>query len=297
MDNKEENMNNCGHVSEAGPDNLLTQFSHSQPTSNLSTQYDSTGDQQEPLETTITEIKIEPNLNFKTELSVESEDAMSDEDLDSDVPLLQNTGQEKSAPFSCCYCTYRFSSVNHLNKHMRIKHSVRKKRQRFSCPHCNFVTHKGDYLPIHIKIHTGEKPYSCNVCDYKCIQKSSLTMHMQRHSREKPHFCHICDYTTKVRIDLNKHVKEKHNEVNTILACDACPYKCKTPKQLMDHYRNGTGDDNPYACTICSHRFQRKTSLDLHLKLHPELNYSCPLCSFTTVVEDKYNKHFEAHAK
>ena len=88
-------------------------------------------------------------------------------------------------PSSCSNCDYKASVQNYLNLHERIhtgdKPFSRLRCQKYPCSHCGKMFTQSGARQIHERIHTGERPFKCSVCDYKCMSSSNLRKHMKKH--------------------------------------------------------------------------------------------------------------------
>lgn len=104
------------------------------------------------------------------------------------------------------------------------------------CNYCGKMLKK-KYLPVHNRIHTGEKPYKCSDCDKEFSRDEHLQRHRRIHTGEKPHKCDFCDKLFS----------------------------------RSDHYRNHmrthTGE-KPFKCEICDRFFGRADHKEKHMKSH-----------------------------
>eukprot|EP01083_Nonionella_stella_P066711 175896_1 len=92
-----------------------------------------------------------------------------------DTHILNHEGNER--PWQCLYCGKSFLEKAHL-----MMHSKSHQQQKiFTCPRCNFVTHKKSELNMHARHHLGEKPVECSYCHKKYSSKITLKNHIRQH--------------------------------------------------------------------------------------------------------------------
>ena len=109
-------------------------------------------------------------------------------------------------------------------------------KKLFECDVC-FKKLSSNYLKIHKRIHTGEKPYACEFCDKRFTAPPSLTFHRRIHTGERPYECDVC-----------------HNRFRTF-------------SSLKMHRRIHTGE-KPNVCEYCNTEFITKSELRLHRMNH-----------------------------
>ncbi|XP_049704024.2 zinc finger protein 431 isoform X14 [Helicoverpa armigera] len=140
----------------------------------------------------------------------------------------------------CNVCGDRFVTWNMKQNHMKTTHNVPQKS--YTCPECDIVFKKRDYLRSHfitahtddyyecsycekrfdsetnlkrhLVIHTGERNFICSVCSKAFPRKSTLDQHMWIHSEVKKHECKMCDKTFNQRVSWRTHMKSRHPELS-----------------------------------------------------------------------------------
>ncbi|XP_072179785.1 zinc finger Y-chromosomal protein-like [Diadema setosum] len=156
------------------------------------------------------------------------------------VHMRVHTGEK---PFQCKVCSRCFSHSGSLNRHMTLKHTyddcnpesfseamstshfnALQKRMKLykhqskpqwqrhkhsfgreQCKVCGNSISK-EYMRIHMRVHTGEKPFQCKVCSRCFTQKGSFKRHMRVHTGEKPFQCKVCSRCFSQNCSLTRHM-------------------------------------------------------------------------------------------
>ena len=170
-----------------------------------------------------------------------------------------HTGEK---PFSCTYCTLKFVTKFHVNrhekKHVSRGHEIKSDPSKMIhyCGYCKedfigvekFRTHQKEHesdqkckfcdkkynkawkLKRHERCHKQEKIYACKFCDKKFTEQGNAKKHEQIHTGEKPFSCRFCTVGFCLKSGLKRHeqlhIDKGHdilmNEVEMIHFCRYC---------------------------------------------------------------------------
>lgn len=132
--------------------------------------------------------------------------------------LTRHTGVKM---FTCELCACTFYTLSELCNHKRIKHD--KKKYRYKCDICGYITARNDTLKKHKKKHTANN-VCCVVCGFFVPDAEALLLHQKRHMKKFP--CSYCDSKYARKDSLHKHVRSKHKF--TFAALPSKPVVVKT---------------------------------------------------------------------
>lgn len=170
--------------------------------------------------------------------------------------------------------------------------SIHRARNIYKCPVCAKTVKSQNYLRLHMKSHTGDRPHKCMHCHKSFITKDTLTKHLSVHNETRNFKCGQCGKLFK-RIS---HVRE-HLKIHTMdrpFNCTVCRKTFKTNNAMKVHLRTHTSI-LPYVCPFCRRRFREKGSLLRHQRMHTgERPFKCHHCNRAFAEHGTLNRHLKA---
>lgn len=168
---------------------------------------------------------------------------------------------------------------------------------------CNSKSTKFKKRCQNIEIVDEKSLNSSNVASCQFCKKSFSSKDYNNHNcnpltkicKQKSHACKLCSLVFKRKNHLNKHM-EAHSRNN----CRVCTAQLATRKALCKHLKTVHNISEPlhlYHCSFCGKAFCKRTSLNLHLKIHAEGKFVCLKCGFMCPEEKEYKDHMEKHKK
>lgn len=195
-------------------------------------------------------------------------------------------------PYKCEMCGKCFCEPEILQKHMKIHTEERP----YKCDVCSQRFRAVDILEKHKKIH-DEKPYKCKceVCG-KEVQRNYLEVHLRTHTGEKPFDCNLCGKKFKRKSHVQWHLKYGHSD-NKPFSCDVCGRGFCQSSDMRKHMIVHTGE-KPYKCAECGKRFGQNSTLNMHMRIHnSERRFKCSLCSKCFKHNSTLKGHLRTHNK
>lgn len=197
----------------------------------------------------------------------------------------QVNGEESlphDAPFTCSICGKRLKSEALLAAHSRIHSGDKPHRcgiclrsfQRATCL-------KQHHVRVHLKVKVNDaaraagrrksmstKTFPCPICSKVFKFRSLLASHSMIHSDVRPYACDYCSRSFRRLSHLKRHCEVVHANGARLpqsFICHICGKDKKCRSQLARHVIIHTGE-RPYACDLCSARFNRCGNLQQHKK-------------------------------
>ncbi|KAM8731600.1 zinc finger X-chromosomal protein-like [Acanthopagrus schlegelii] len=187
------------------------------------------------------------------------------------------------APFACAICGKRLKSEAMLAAHSRIHSGDKPHRcsiclrsfQRATCL-------KQHHVRVHLRVRVNEAPHAigrrkssasakefpCPICGKVFKFKSLLASHSLTHSEVRPYDCDFCSRSFRRLSHLKRHREVVHANGERLpqsFVCHICGKDKKCRSQLARHVIIHTGE-RPFACDLCSARFNRSGNLKQHRK-------------------------------
>ncbi|XP_005090096.1 zinc finger protein 26 [Aplysia californica] len=110
-------------------------------------------------------------------------------------------------PFKCHICNYACKHKHYLKRHI-LTHDTSVGRDHI-CPTCGKGFRTRHTLVQHCKLH-GKKTFECNVCSASFGRKDYLEIHMRIHTLDKPYSCPVCSQSFAVSSNMNSHMRRIH---------------------------------------------------------------------------------------
>ncbi|XP_077410001.1 zinc finger Y-chromosomal protein 1-like [Vanacampus margaritifer] len=151
-------------------------------------------------------------------------------------------------PFRCSLCLRRFTSHACMKRHQARAH-LKEAAPRSASPRV-------------------ANSFRCSTCGKEFKFRSLLSNHETVHSDERPHACDFCPRRFRRLSHLKRHRHVVHHDGTRQpenFICHICGKDKKCRSQLDRHVIIHTGE-RPFACDLCTARFNRQGNLQQHRK-------------------------------
>ncbi|XP_060075483.1 uncharacterized protein LOC132555153 [Ylistrum balloti] len=159
--------------------------------------------------------------------------------------------------------------------------------------------------------------YHCLDCPFVGHSPAELRRHAVLHSENKPFTCTICGYSSRWKCDLKKHIRTyEHYDVNASNKHRA-QQEYTTPMYLQDKFKLSKPSNNPeqddeddedrtlYKCDSCLYVTYKKSSYDIHVKIHGDTKredggssakFKCKQCEYQASDLSSFLQHKKSHS-
>ncbi|XP_035701031.1 zinc finger protein 555-like [Folsomia candida] len=198
-------------------------------------------------------------------------------------------------PCSWSSCGAIFETSEAMRHHFRTRHTIRERK--FKCYFCpkDFVCM--DYLSIHVRVHTNEKPYSCSKCRKKFKSSGVKYQHLRDHHTTRIRFqCPHCEQRYLGKSSLETHMSKIHDPKS--IKCGLCKLSLPSLEKLEIHIRAEHTNEKPYPCKICGLETSSYNLLRSHiLQNHKDTvkHFKCRKCEKTSISRARIKNHEETH--
>ena len=187
--------------------------------------------------------------------------------------------------FECDKCDKQYRHRNGLYIHKTVVHLGKRKY----CPHCDFITTTKGHLKTHIERIHDNKYFKCNLCD-KELSRRGLADHMKVAHEGFLNECNDCGSTFSTSGNLSTHKAEQHKGIR--LFCTQCVLSFNRKRSLDNHMKSKHDLGERLKCKDCVKFFATSNSLLSHSRSkHEDITFSCDMCSHTSSQKGNLKSH------
>ncbi|KAH8354763.1 hypothetical protein KR084_006683, partial [Drosophila pseudotakahashii] len=220
--------------------------------------------------------------------------------------------QERRHPCDQPGCERIYTSRIAMQKHKRLKHSVRDRDslKKFICEQCGASFNQSANLKYHLKTKhptedevaakeggAGERHF-CDICQKEFHSRYTLKYHtLQQHEgqEELPHECQVCGRRMAKKFMLLQHMLMHSSDK---LPCEHCGRRFARRFELEAHVRAVHLKLKPFACRHCPESFASRKTLRHHEYIHTgEKPYVCSTCGQAFRQQTCLKNHRKVHEK
>ncbi|XP_063898984.1 myoneurin-like isoform X1 [Helicoverpa armigera] len=162
----------------------------------------------------------------------------------------------------------------------------------YQCARCEKTYHKIFSLRFHVKTKHYKIPrYACSICFKEFMTPAPLTVHkLEVHNIDDRFKCNACKGIFNTKVQLRKHINNFHM-LGERYKCEFCDYESFSFEGMYKHkFKHKTVKD--FHCRFCRKSFLRKTTLDLHERIHTgDRRKVCTVCGQAFVQKASLNYH------
>lgn len=184
----------------------------------------------------------------------------------------------------------------HVRLHRGLRRKKRCELAVSQCSLCDKImmtkSLKRHIMDIHERPHLKQKraiervPLLCEICGAEKSRKEYMIVHMRLHSGERPFKCPICDKAFASHSQCSEHRKTAHEGVakkrrkRGRFDCKQCSNSYPILSSLKAHiFSKHTQAGRPFQCTVCSLKFKTVLGLGKHMDMHERRsNLCCQIC-------------------
>lgn len=201
------------------------------------------------------------------------------------------------APFRCRHCNYAVKAKDNLMKHEKLHKigsppSAGAAARSWQCSKCPTHFEKKEQFKAHMSLHGSQERYRCDRCDYAAKHHANYLQHVKKHDDHEllhsglpQHPATAAPSTTADRQHIwlqEKLIEQLHPSaaVEVTVACQYCPFRCRTSEELSAHTANHavvngrTAAAGGYRCNFCDYTAAEQHQLPDHIRLHFQLKNS-----------------------
>lgn len=194
--------------------------------------------------------------------------------------------ETKQKEFQCKYCWRQFDYSQRLKNHMRIHTS----QQPYQCSVCKKFYNTQTSFTLHMRLHTGEKPYKCT--ETKCEMRFRLKGELDRHLKDHKNGT-IAKRRRKRNVNEVKNIPREEVPSLKIFKCYLCPFEGSRNRVSIHIHQEHVGG-TLHKCDICSKKFLKQRSLDVHMNIHNRSKeFECQICGKFFVRKDFLSIHIQ----
>ena len=172
-----------------------------------------------------------------------------------------------------------------------------KDNESFKCDECSYCTNKKHNLECHKHRRHKEKSHKCELCGRTFGYGKDLKRHLKTHVST----CHVCDvcggvYKSEILLEKHKKIHSTHY-IKPHYSCKFCTKSFSSKYILAAHINDvHLGQASLYTCEVCARTFTKKTSYQLHAKIHKGIKeFTCEVCGKSFAYHKSYKEHKYIH--